>query len=129
MRRSTFAQVERLTSSPLMYLQFSLQLITLFSGPDYTMVLALVYGELRLRTGSVWPAIILHWVGNTIANTLLTGFLGEGFVTLAPGKEYLGSIGAEGVLTLVLFGVLGIFLYRQRQQMLWRKSAPAVATA
>ncbi|MCB0127526.1 MAG: CPBP family intramembrane metalloprotease, partial [Caldilineaceae bacterium] len=38
-----------------------------------TMISAVVYGEIRLRTGSLWPAVLMHWMGNTIANTLLAG--------------------------------------------------------
>jgi membrane protease YdiL (CAAX protease family) len=78
-------------------------------------VFAVVYGEIRIRTGSVWPAVLMHWVGNTVANTLLTGFAGEGFVSFVPGKEWLGSFGVEGVLMIVLFGALGGVLYLRRR--------------
>jgi len=74
-----------------------------------------VYGEIRIRTGSVWPAVLMHWTGNTIANTLLAGFTGAGFVSLLPGKEWLGSFGVEGVLMIALFALLGSVLYRQRR--------------
>jgi membrane protease YdiL (CAAX protease family) len=80
-----------------------------------TIVFAVVYGEIRIRTGSVWPAVLMHWTGNTIANTLLSGFAGEGFVSLIPGKEWLGSFGVEGVLMILLFAVLGTVLYVQRR--------------
>ena len=80
-----------------------------------TIVFAVVYGEIRIRTGSVWPAVLMHWTGNTIANTLLTGFAGIGFVALLPGKEWLGSFGVEGVLMIALFALLGGVLYRQRR--------------
>ena len=80
-----------------------------------TIVFAVVYGEIRIRTGSVWPAVLMHWMGNTFANTLLTGFAGEGFVSFVPGKEWLGSFGVEGVLMIALFALLGGFLYRQRR--------------
>lgn len=79
-----------------------------------TFVFAIVYGEIRLRVGSVWPAVLMHWVGNTIANTLLTGFAGVGFIALVPGKEALGSFGVEGVFMIILFGLLGVFLYTRR---------------
>jgi membrane protease YdiL (CAAX protease family) len=80
-----------------------------------TIVFAVVYGEIRIRTGSVWPAVLMHWTGNTIANTLLAGFTGAGFVSLLPGKEWLGSFGVEGVLMIALFALLGSVLYRQRR--------------
>jgi len=80
-----------------------------------TIVFAVVYGEIRIRTGSVWPAVLMHWTGNTVANTLLSGFAGEGFVSLEPGKEWLGSFGVEGILMIALFAVLGAVLYLQRR--------------
>ena len=77
-------------------------------------VFAVVYGEIRIRVGSVWPAVLMHWIGNTFANTLLAGFAGEGFVALVPGKEWLGSFGVEGVLMIAFFGLLGSVLYLKR---------------
>jgi membrane protease YdiL (CAAX protease family) len=80
-----------------------------------TIVFAVVYGEIRIRTGSVWPAVLMHGTGNTLANTLLAGFAGAGFIALVPGKEWLGSFGVEGVLMIALFGLLGGFLYLKRR--------------
>lgn len=80
-----------------------------------TIVFAVVYGEIRIRTSSVWPAVLMHWTGNTIANTLLAGFAGAGFVSLVSGKEWLGSFGVEGVLMIALFGLLGSVLYLKRR--------------
>ena len=74
-----------------------------------------MYGEIRIRTGSVWPAVLMHWTGNTIANTLLAGFAGAGFISLVAGKEWLGSFGVEGVLMIALFALLGGVLYRKRR--------------
>jgi membrane protease YdiL (CAAX protease family) len=70
---------------------------------------SLVYGEIRIRTGSFWPAVLMHWMGNALANPLVAGF-----VTLSVGKEYLGSIGVDGVFMIVLFGFWGVMLIRQR---------------
>jgi len=72
---------------------------------------SLVYGEIRIRTGSFWPAVLMHWAGNAIANPLIAGF-----VALSVGKEYLGSIGVDGVLMIALFGFWGVMLIRQRQR-------------
>jgi membrane protease YdiL (CAAX protease family) len=70
---------------------------------------AIVYGEIRMRTASFWPAVLMHWVGNSIGNPLLAGF-----VTLTPGREVLGSFGVDGVFMILLFGLLGLLLYRRR---------------
>jgi membrane protease YdiL (CAAX protease family) len=80
-----------------------------------TIVFAVVYGEIRIRTGSVWPAVFMHWIGNTFANTLLIGVAGVGFVSFVPGKEWLGSFGVEGVLMIALFALLGGVLYLGRR--------------
>lgn len=79
---------------------------------------SVVYGEIRLRTNSVWPAVIMHWSGNTVANTLLATFAGAGFVTLVPGKVWLGSFGMEGVLMILIFSIVGggLYMNRRRQQ-------------
>ncbi len=47
-----------------------------------TIIFTVVYGEIRLRTRSVWPAVLMHWSGNTVANGLLTTA-----VALTPGRE------------------------------------------
>lgn len=80
-----------------------------------TTAFAAVYGEIRVRVGTVWPAVLMHWTGNTVANTLLSGFAGEGFVSLVPGREWLGSFGVEGVIMIVSFGLLGGVLYASRR--------------
>lgn len=76
-----------------------------------SMISAVVYGEIRLRTGSVWPAVLMHWVGNLIANGLLTTV-----VVLTPGSEWLGSPGVEGALMMGLFAVVGGLLYQARRR-------------
>lgn len=85
-----------------------------------TIVAAIVYGEIRKRSGTVWPAVLMHWLGNTIANTLLVGTgptaaPGSGFVALTPGQAWLGSFGVEGVLMMAIFALIGGVLYRTRQ--------------
>ncbi|MEZ4737353.1 MAG: hypothetical protein R3E79_60525 [Caldilineaceae bacterium] len=59
-------------------------------------------------------AVLMHWVGNAIANTLLAGLGGGAFVTLTPGREWLSSFGVEGVLMMGIFGVIGYLLYRRK---------------
>ena len=49
-----------------------------FLRPDFlicTMVLGLGCGLVRWRTGSLWPAVALHWLAVTIWQTWLGGFL------------------------------------------------------
>jgi membrane protease YdiL (CAAX protease family) len=72
---------------------------------------ALVYGELRLLTGSVWPAVLMHMVEDAFLNELLL----EGHIRIAPGMEWLLSPGA-GLLNTALFTALGVALYRRRKR-------------
>lgn len=79
-----------------------------------TIIFSVLYGEIRLRTGSVWPAVLMHWSGNTVANTLLAGLGGTSFLTLAPDAIWFTSFGVEGVLVIVLMALIGGVLYRRR---------------
>jgi hypothetical protein len=79
-----------------------------------TIAFAVVYGQIRIRVGSVLPAVVIHWIGNTLANTLLIGFAGVGFVAFVPGKEWLGSFGVGGIEVIILFVLLGSVLYIKR---------------
>lgn len=71
---------------------------------------SIVYGEIRLLTDSVWPAVLMHTVGNAFVNTLLLG----SYVKLADGGEFLFSPGVEGLLTIVLFALLGFGIHWRR---------------
>jgi membrane protease YdiL (CAAX protease family) len=72
---------------------------------------SVVYGEIRLATGSVWPAWVMHTVGNAFGNTLLT----SGLIQLGRGRELWFSPGAEGVLGMMLMFALGYVLHRRRK--------------
>ena len=71
----------------------------------------IVYGEILFRTHSVWPAVVMHWFGNSIANPLVAQF-----VTLEPGMEALGSPGIDGLWPIVFFLCLGVGLYLVRMR-------------
>jgi membrane protease YdiL (CAAX protease family) len=72
---------------------------------------ALVYGELRLLSKTVWTTWLLHNVANAISLPLLS----YAFVTLSAGSSgVLLSPGTEGVLYALLMGLVGLGLYRYR---------------
>lgn len=71
---------------------------------------SIVYGEIRMQTGSVWPAFLMHAVSNAVNNTLLAG----GFVAIASDKMLVASPGIEGLLGILFFAVSGVALH------LWR---------
>lgn len=85
-----------------------------------TVLSAVVYGEIRLGTGSVWPAVLMHWIGNTLANGLLLTV-----VTLVPGRAWLGSFGVEGVGMMAIAALVGGRLYQRRQRGATHRAAPA----
>lgn len=72
---------------------------------------SIVYGEIRILTATFWPAVLMHWVGNSIANPLVAGF-----VSFSAGREYLGSVGVDGVIMIAIFGMLGVALNRWRSR-------------
>lgn len=81
---------------------------------------ALAYGELRLLSGSVWPAWLLHNVANAVSLSLVAG----GFMVL--DRNFAGvllSPGTEGILFSLLMGVIGFVLYRLRMRL--RQPRPA----
>ena len=71
---------------------------------------SVVYGEIRLATDSVWPAWLMHTIGNTFGNALLL----SGFILIKSGKEILFTPGAEGVISIILFFVFGYLLQKRR---------------
>ena len=79
---------------------------------------SIVYGEIRLLTDSVWPAVILHTIGNALVLTLLL----QNFIDVSDRTQSLFSPGMEGVFIAVLFTLIGMLIYRRR-----RKTAAAGA--
>jgi membrane protease YdiL (CAAX protease family) len=81
---------------------------------------SIVYGEIRILTATFWPAVLMHWVGNSIANPLVAGF-----VSFSAGKEYLGSVGVDGLFMIAFFGLLGIAINRWRSREIAALKSPA----
>jgi len=71
---------------------------------------SVVYGEIRLATGSVLPAWVMHTIGSAIANALLL----SSFIQFDQGWELLISPGAEGAVSIVLMFAIGFWLHRRR---------------
>ena len=72
----------------------------------------ILFGEIRLITGSTWPALLMH----TFSNMLIMALLTEGFVEISPTAELLFTPSWEGLLTMILITAAGLWLYRQRAQ-------------
>jgi len=72
----------------------------------------ILFGEMRLITGSTWPALLMH----TMSNILILSLLMEGFVEINPVAELVFTPSWEGILTMVLVTAAGLWLYRQREK-------------
>ena len=73
---------------------------------------SIVYGEIRILTNSVWPAVLMHTVGGAFVGVLLLKEL----IKMKDGMEFLFSPAVEGVLSIVLFTLIGIGLYLLRRK-------------
>jgi membrane protease YdiL (CAAX protease family) len=73
---------------------------------------SLIYGEIRLLTGSVWPAVLMQTVGGAF----LSGLLLEDLIEISSGSEFLLAPVLEGGLTIVFFALVGVGIYRWRKK-------------
>lgn len=78
---------------------------------------AILHGELKLATGSVWLPVLLHNVGNAVTLTLLL----EGFIALEGSGAAIFTPAPGGVLGTVLFTLIGLGVYLQRTRAARRK--------
>lgn len=72
-------------------------------------ILSVVYGEIRYMTNSVWPAVILHTIGNAVVDTLIL----KKYLDVKVGYEYLVTPSPEGLLTIVITATVGLWLYKR----------------
>jgi membrane protease YdiL (CAAX protease family) len=75
---------------------------------------SVVYGEIRLATGSVLPAWIMHTIGNGIGNALIL----SNYLLVSPGKEIWFSPGAENVFIIIMMFAVGYWLHQRRKKSL-----------
>ncbi|WEK54571.1 MAG: CPBP family glutamic-type intramembrane protease [Candidatus Cohnella colombiensis] len=73
-------------------------------------VQSIVYGEIRLRTNSVWPAVIMHTIGNAFVDSLIL----HKYLNIQTEFNYLVTPSPEGVLAILIAAITGIWLYKKR---------------
>lgn len=72
-------------------------------------VQAVVYGQIRKASGTVWTAVLLHGIGNTVAWALLQGNL------LTINSKMLAYFAPESLFSMLLWGGLGAYLLLRRR--------------
>lgn len=65
-------------------------------------IVAVVYGEIRLATGSVWPAVAMHAMGNAFVG----GLLADEVLTIGSARPIVFSPGADGLFVIGLTAVV-----------------------
>jgi len=72
---------------------------------------AVMYGEIRLLTNSIWPAVLMHMVEDASLNQLFTGH----YIKIRPGAEWLISP-LNGLVSILLFLAIGVVLRQLRKR-------------
>ncbi|MGM0882496.1 MAG: CPBP family glutamic-type intramembrane protease [Bacillota bacterium] len=80
--------------------------------------LSIVFGEIWIITRSVWPALIMHTVGNSVLDTL---FL-KNYLVVPEPYEYL-VMPTSGVIPIVITILVGFWLYRRNTTLIKSKSS------
>jgi membrane protease YdiL (CAAX protease family) len=70
---------------------------------------SLVFGEIRLLTGSIWPAVLMHMVEDALINPLIV----EDFIKIKPGMDIVFSPGVS-ILAIFFFALIGFLLRKLR---------------
>jgi membrane protease YdiL (CAAX protease family) len=70
---------------------------------------SLVFGEIRLLTGSIWPAVLMHAVEDALVNPLII----EEFIKIKPKTDIVFSPGVS-ILAIFFFTLTGILLRKLR---------------
>jgi membrane protease YdiL (CAAX protease family) len=70
---------------------------------------ALVYGQLRKASGTVWTAVLMHGFANAVA----WGILQNNLVTF--NNKLLANISPESIFMILLWGALGWWLLNRRK--------------
>jgi membrane protease YdiL (CAAX protease family) len=90
-----------------------MRLVTSLSAPVYLVLLfaglmaaSLLYGEMRVRTGSIWPGVLMHSMSNAIVTPLLVG----GHLGFEGHSDVVFSPVPSAVLMIVLTAATGLFL-------------------
>jgi membrane protease YdiL (CAAX protease family) len=74
-----------------------------------TIAASIVYGEIRLLTNSVWPAVLMQTAGGAFVGALML----DDLITIS-GGAWLFTPVLEGGLLIILFLLIGVGIYLRR---------------
>ena len=74
------------------------------------LMLAIIFGQMRKSSGSVWPAVLMHGMGNTLGFAILEGNL------IAYNNELLGNIVPGSIVITLIYGLIAVLIFWRRQQ-------------
>jgi membrane protease YdiL (CAAX protease family) len=74
---------------------------------------SILYGEIRLCTDSVWPAVLMHTTGNLFFGVMITEHF---FAMRSSADEFIFSPGMIGAIGLATYAVAGLYLYQIRRR-------------
>lgn len=75
--------------------------------------MAILYGEILLMTRSVWPAVVMHTMGNAFIDTLIL----KKFILVHESFSFIAMPSPEGILTIALTGLAGLWMYKIRRKI------------
>lgn len=71
---------------------------------------SIAYGEIRAASASVWTAVLMHTIGNSLTEILIP----QGFVNVSAGLGWLVSPAHQSILTMLIFLAVGVWLHKRR---------------
>lgn len=72
---------------------------------------AMVYGEIRLLTKSIWPAVLMHAVEDALLITLIA----DHYIQILPGTDWFISP-MSGLISVIFFLAIGVGLRQLRKR-------------
>lgn len=72
-----------------------------------TILLAIIFGQMRKASESVWPAVLLHGMGNALGYAIVEGNF------IAFNNELLGNIVPGSITITLLYGLIALLLLRR----------------
>ena len=74
-----------------------------------TIFLAIIFGQMRRSSDSVWPEVLMHGMGNALGFALIDGNL------IAFNNELAGNIVPGSITITILYGLIAWLIWRRRQ--------------